>query len=51
MVSRNNTTTAVNLMASHGALVAARFLDKHKISVDVSLRVLGQTLGSKREAG
>jgi hypothetical protein len=56
MVTRNDMNTAfkvslaLNLMASHGILSAARFLDKHQIPIDVSLRVLGQAPGGTREA-
>lgn len=40
---------AVNMMKVSGVLAAARFLDKQQVPFDVSLRVLGQTPGSRRE--
>ena len=55
MITRIDKTTAlkidlaVNLIASHGILAAARFLDKHEIPLNVSLRILGQTQGGWRK--
>lgn len=55
MVPRDDKITAfkvdiaVNMMKVSGVLAAARFLDKQQVPVDVSLRVLGQTPGGKRE--
>jgi hypothetical protein len=48
MILRNDRTTAfkidlaVNIMTTSGVLAAARFLDKQRVPVDISLRVLGQ---------
>jgi len=55
MIIRIDKTTAlkidlvINLMASHGILAAARFLDKNETPLDVSLRILGQAQGEKRK--
>ena len=54
MIKRTDTLTAfkidqaVDLATSRGVLAAARFLDKQRVPVAISMRILGLAPGGKR---
>ncbi|MFC3458987.1 hypothetical protein [Massilia haematophila] len=55
MIERRDKATAfkvdiaIHMMRTSGKLAVARFMDKHCVPLDVTMRVLGETSGGTRQ--